>query len=302
MLELNSQQASEKFIIDGTDSSFMVDVIEHSQKIPVIVDFWAQWCGPCKTLGPVLEKEITAAKGKIRLVKIDIDKNAAIAGQLQVQSIPTIYAFHKGRPVDAFQGNVTQSEIKKFITKLLKLSGDEQNNALEETLLNAETMLEQGAYVEAIQTFGMILGQMPDNAPAYSGLVRAYLGAKDLTHAKGLLDNAPETIAQNPEINAARAQLELAELTVTTQSAEELRLALSHNPKNAQIRFDLAMALYSNSQTPDAIAELLELLRSDFNWNEGAAKKRLLKIFDTLKPDDPLVLDGRRQLSSIIFT
>ena len=306
MLELNpaaSGPAASDLIKDATEATFMADVIDASQEVPVIVDFWATWCGPCKTLGPMLEDAVKAARGKVRMVKVDVDQEqrlaAALAQQgLPLQSIPTVVAFHQGRPVDLFQGAVPQSEITAFVDKLAALAGD---GGLGEALEAAEAMLAEGAAADAAQTFAAILGEEPGNAAAYGGLVRAHLAAGQLEQAETLLNNAPEDIEGTPEIEAARAQLELARQAESAGPVAELRAAVEKAPDDHQARMDLAQARYAAGDAEEAVAELLELFRRDREWNDGAATAQLFAIFEALKPEDPVALNGRRKLSSMIF-
>ncbi|MCC5989683.1 MAG: thioredoxin [Pararhodobacter sp.] len=286
------------WIKDTNEAEFMADVVDASQEVPVIVDFWAPWCGPCKTLGPALEAAVTAARGKVRMVKVNVDENQNIAAQLRIQSIPTVYAFWQGRPVDAFQGALPASELKAFVDKLTGLAGDD---GLGEALAEAETMLAQGAAVDAAQVFAAILGQEGENAEALGGLARAHVAMGELDQAEALLANAPAAIAQAQPLEAARAQLALARQAADAGPVDELRAALAADPGNHQARFDLAQALYAKGDAAGAIDELLELFRRDREWNDGAARAQLFTIFEALKPNDPLVQKGRRRLSSMIF-
>ena len=285
-------------IKEGTDATFMKDVIEASREVPVIVDFWATWCGPCKTLGPMLEKAVAEARGKVRMVKVDVDRNQMIAGQLRIQSIPTVYAFWQGQPVDGFQGAVPASEIKKFIDRLTALGGD---GGLADALEAAEQMLAEGAVADAAETFAAILGEEPENAAAYGGMARAHIAAGNLDQAEAFLKAAPAAIAKAKEIEAAKAQIELARQAAKAGPEAELRAVVAADPGNAQARFDLALALHASGKVDEAVDELLELFRRDREWNGGAAKAQLFTIFDALKPTDPVVLKGRRKLSSMIF-
>ena len=285
-------------IKEGTEATFMKDVIEASREVPVIVDFWATWCGPCKTLGPALEAAVLAAKGKVRMVKVDVDKNQMIAGQMRIQSIPTVYAFWQGQPVDGFQGAIPASEIKKFIDKLTALVGD---GGLEEALDAAEQMLAEGAVTDAAETFAAILGEEPENAAAFAGLVRCHMALGQLDQAEAMLGAVPAAMAKAKEIEAARAQLDLAKQAANAGPEQELRAAVEADPADRQARFDLATALHAAGKVEEAVDVLLDLFRLDREWNEGAAKTQLLTIFDALKPTDPIVLKGRRRLSSMIF-
>jgi putative thioredoxin len=289
---------AEKPIIDGTDQTFIADVVEASKTQPVIVDFWATWCGPCKTLGPAIEAAVMKQKGKVRLVKIDVDKNPGFAGQLRVQSIPTVYAFHNGQPVDGFQGALPPSQVDAFVTKIAALAGD---GGLGEALAAAEEMLAEGAVADAAQTFAAILQEEPNNAAAYGGLVRCYISLGELDQAEAVLNGAPAAISAKPEVEAARAQLGLARQAASAGPVDQLRAAVARDAKDHQARFDLATALHAAGDVQGAVDELLTLFRHDREWNDGAAKKQLFTIFDALPAKDPIVLTGRRRLSSMIF-
>jgi putative thioredoxin len=289
-------------IKDTTEAGFMTDVVEASNDVPIIVDFWAPWCGPCKTLGPLLEEAVTAAKGAVKMVKLNVDEAQGIAGQLQIQSLPTVYAFYKGQPIDGFQGALPGSEIKAFIDKVIAASGGEApGEQLSDAVEAAEEMLTEGAAVDAAQTFAAILEQDPNQAAAYGGLVRAHIALDDLDQAEAILNGAPAEISDAPELEAAHAQLELAKQAADAGPVAELSATVEAEPGNHQARFDLALAYHANGQVEEAVSQLLELFRRDREWNDGAGKAQMFTIFEALKANDPIVLNGRRRLSSMIF-
>ena len=307
MLELgqNTPDASD-LIKDVGEEAFMAEVVDGSAEVPVIVDFWAPWCGPCKTLGPMLEDAVKAAKGAVKMAKVNVDEAQRLASALAqqglpLQSIPTVVAFYQGRPVDMFQGAVPQSEIKAFIERVVQAAGGDASGGLDEAVAAAEEMLAQGAVADAAQTFAAILGEEPAHAEAYAGLVRCHIASGQLDEAEAVLNGAPAEIATSAPIEAARAQLELARQAEGAGPLDDLRAQVEADPGDHQARFDYAQALYAKGDGEAAVDQLLELFRRDRDWNDGAAKAQLFTIFEALKPNDPVVLNGRRKLSSMIF-
>lgn len=302
MLELNAAPTQNSQLIkDVSEATFMQDVIEASQETPVIVDFWAPWCGPCKTLGPMLENAVTDARGAVKMAKVNVDENQAIAGQLRVQSIPTVYAFHKGQPIDAFQGALPESELKAFVERVVEAAGGDASGGLDDAIAAAEEMLEAGAAVDAAQTFAAILEEDTENPSAYSGLVRSHIAMGELDQAEAILNGAPAEISTTAELESAHAQLQLARQAENVGPIAELEADVTADPKACDKRFELANALYAAGKTEGAVAHLLEVFRIDREWNNGAAKDQLFTIFDALKPTDPIAINGRRKLSSMIF-
>lgn len=293
-------------IKDVGEATFMQDVIEASMQAPVIVDFWAPWCGPCKTLGPALEAVVTKAKGAVTMAKVNVDENQRLAQALSqqglpLQSIPTVVAFVEGRPIDMFQGNVPPSEIEAFVNKAIEAGGGSADGGLSEALEVAEQMLADGDVADAAQTFAAIIGEDDKSAAAYGGLARAHIALEDLDQAEAVLNGAPAEIADAAEIEAARAQIELARQAENAGPVAELAAKVEASPEDLDARFELAQALHAVGDAEAAVTELLELFRRDREWNDGAAKAQLFTIFDALQPNDPVVLNGRRKLSSLIF-
>ncbi|MGR3494440.1 thioredoxin [Citreimonas sp.] len=306
MLELGggkTQADAGDLIRDITEAEFMSAVVDASNEVPVIVDFWAPWCGPCKTLGPALEQAVRDAKGAVKMVKVNVDQAQMIASQLRIQSIPTVYAFWQGQPVDGFQGAVPASELKAFIDRVVQAAGGAagDDGGLDEALTTAEEMLDQGAAADAAQVFAAILGEDEHNARAYAGLVRAHLAMDDMEQAEAILNGAPAEIAKAPELEAVHAQIELAKQAAGVGPVAELTAKVEADPDDHQARYDLAQALYAKGDAQEAVDHLLELFRRDREWNDGAAKAQLATIFEALKPNDPVALKGRRRLSSMIF-
>jgi len=300
MLELNQSNSEEILIKDVNEDTFMDDVIEASKSSPIVVDFWAPWCGPCKTLGPALEAEVKATNGKIKMVKIDIDQNQNLASQMRIQSIPAVFAFVDGQPIDGFMGAKAPSELKVFIEKLLEKVKDDEGD-LSEAIAVADEMLESEEFDDAAETFEAILGEDPNSSPAFVGLFKSKMGAKKLDDAKKMLEEIPDTLRNKPEILALQAQIELTNQAEGIGELNDLRKLLSTDVNNHQVRFDLALALFTKGETSEAIQELLVIFRVDQDWNDDAARQQLFKFFDILGGEDPITLSGRRQLASMLF-
>ncbi len=297
-------QAQGSASIKDTDTeNFAEDVIQASMQGPVIVDFWAPWCGPCKQLTPALEKVVTEARGKVTLVKVNIDENQALAQQLRIQSIPTIYAFFQGRPVDGFQGALPESELKAFVKKLVDSAGGDAGDPLAQAMEEAEQALAEGDHATAGAIFAQVLQHDPENLAAIAGLLKALIGAGQIEDAKTQFDQLPEEVQAKPELAAVKAQLDLLkESAKASGEVADLMEKVAHDPDDHQARFDLAQALYGAGKQEAAAGELLEIVRRDRSWNEDGARKQLVKYFEAWGPTDPLTLDSRRKLSSLLFS
>jgi len=290
-------------IKDSSTARFGQDVIEASMKVPVIVDFWAPWCGPCKQLGPLLEKVVQAARGGVRLVKIDIDQNQALAGQLRIQSIPAVYAFYQGQPVDGFVGAQSESEIKGFVDRLLQQSGAGAGpSPVEQALEQAQAALTDKQVDVALSLYGQVLQVEPDNETALAGMIRCHLAAGGVATARAMFDALPAGVAGKPAFSSVAATLELAEQSAKAGSLPGLAARVSQNPADHQARFDLAVALHAAGQREAAADALLEIIRRDRTWNEDAARQQLVKFFEAWGPTDPHTLAARRRLSSLLFS
>jgi putative thioredoxin len=285
-------------IKDTSTQTFVKDVIEDSKRQPVLVDFWAEWCGPCKQLGPVLEKIVRAAKGKIKLVKMDIDKHPAVAGQLGIQSIPAVYAFANGQPVDGFVGALPESQVVAFIERITKsrIGGEEAD-----FLKNAEAALSSGDAATAADLFAKVLAQDGTNVAALAGLARAYVKTGALEQAKQTLAMVPEPKRNDPAVAAARAAIDLAEQAKAVGPIGELEAKVAANSLDHQARFDLAVALNSKGRRQQALDHLIEIVRRDRKWNDDGARKQLVQFFEAWGPTDPATVEGRKRLSSILF-
>jgi putative thioredoxin len=291
--------AGADLIKESNIDTFMADVVEASRQVPVIVDFWAPWCGPCKTLGPMLEKAVREAKGAVRMVKVNIDENPEIAQQMRIQSIPAVYAFKGGRPVDGFVGAVPESQIKTFVKRL---GGDTGPSPVEQALEEAKAALDAGDAGTASAIYGQILSREPANAPAAAGLALCYIAAGDDAQAKELLDGLPPEAQKHADVQRARSALELAQQAANASGdLAQLQQKVAQDPKDHQARHDLALALFAGGQQEAAIDQLLELFKRDRKWNDDGARKQLVKFFEALGGTHPLTINGRRRLSSLMF-
>jgi putative thioredoxin len=290
--------APDNLIKETTTQTFVKDVIEESKKQPVLIDFWAPWCGPCKQLTPVLEKAVKAAKGKVKLVKMNIDEHPAIPGQMGIQSIPAVIAFVNGQPADGFMGALPESQVTAFLERLTK----GKIGAEEKDLLNAaDQALANKDYQRAAQIYSHLLDQDAGSVPALAGLARCYVAAGALDKAKETLAKVPEAKRNDAAATAARAALELAEQSKSIGPASELERKVAADPANHQARFDLALALNAAGKRQEAAEQLLEIVKRDRKWNEDGARKQLVQFFEAWGPTDEATVGGRKRLSSILF-
>ena len=293
---------------DSTDRAFKADVIDASKEAPVLVDFWAPWCGPCRTLSPTIEKVVNEKAGKIRLVKINIDENPSIAGQLGVQSIPAVFAFAGGRPVDAFIGAYPESEVRKFADKVIAAAGPGQPAAgsieeeIKAALTAARDALGAGDLNTAAQIFGMVLQHQPDNAEALMGMARVYLKAGEAQQAQAVADTIPEAARKGADYTSLIAELKLLTEAEKVGGTADLARRLDKSPDDHQARYDLALALNAEGKRVEAAEQLVTLMKRDRTWNEDGARKKLLEFFEAWGAKDPATLKGRRLLSSLLFS
>jgi putative thioredoxin len=300
---LNQGQAApatpDNLVSDTTAQTFMKDVIEESRTQPVLVDFWAPWCGPCKTLTPTIEKVVRAAKGKVKLVKMNIDDHPQVAQQLGIQSIPTVFAFVNGQPVDGFMGALPENQVAAFIERI---AGKNEGGGIADVIKTADEMLAAGDAAGAAEVYAQILAEESDNIAALAGLARAHIEAGNPDAAKQTLALVPKGKENDPGVTAARAALELKEKAAAVGDLTVLEAAVAANEKDHQARFDLAVALNASGKREEALEHLLTILRRDRKWNDEGARKQLLQFFEAWGPTDEMTLQGRRKLSSLLFS
>ena len=301
--------ADSAVVKEGNTASFMADVVDASHDVPVIVDFWAPWCGPCKTLGPQLEKAVREAKGQVRMVKVNVDdpQNQQLAAQMRIQSIPAVYAFFGGRPVDGFMGSIHESQVKQFVDRLVQVAGgaaagDGGPDELSELLEHAKAAVAQHDFALAARVYSEILSIDPENIAAIAGMARYHAQTGNLDQAKALLARLPAKDRGNAEIVAVQASIDLAEQAKSAGPVGDLKAKATADPKDFQTRLDLALAYWAGGQRKEAIDELLAMIKADRKWNEEAARQQLLKFFEALGFSDPLAVEGRKRLSTILFS
>ncbi|WNV07349.1 thioredoxin [Tardiphaga sp. 709] len=294
-------QAATALIKDTTTRTFVQDVIEESKRQPVLIDFWAPWCGPCRQLTPVIEKAVTAAKGKVKLVKMNIDENPEIPGQMGIQSIPAVIAFVNGQPADGFMGAVPESQVNAFIDKLTAgMPGAEPTAA--ELLQEAEAILAEGDPATAASIYGEVIAADAGNIAAIAGLARCYVETGAIEQAKQTLELVPAAKREDAAVKAVQAKIDLVEQASALGPVTELEQKVAANPLDHQARFDLAIALNGANQRSEATGHLLEIVKRDRKWDDDGARKQLIQFFDAWGPTDEATVDGRRRLSTILFS